>query len=262
MNRLNLSLLALIVLLLTSCVDFDQNIVYGSGDIGDEYREPDSVLGVKVKIRCKVLIKYSDEIKVRLTGDKNILPLITTRTEGSNLVIDSTEAISFSKQLQIEIWLPQLSQVIVAGHADVLVSQGSYGDNIELIMDGSGSIKVEESYFYLITAVMNGSGSIYFNGQCSSLTGIVNGAGYIEAKGNCDKLNLTMASGGSVRMSEFTSYFCTVISTGGGECRVRVTESITAVLQSIGNIYLYGTPPTVNLTRNGSGDLIRVSDRK
>ncbi len=260
MNRLTLLVLTVMLFVLTSCVDFDQNVVYGSGDIGDDIRDPGQVLGVTVNINCRVLIRYEDTVSLKLTGDKNILPLITTKTEGDKLVIDSTEAISFSKQLQVEIGIPQLSQVIAKENAEVLITKGSYGDNVELIMDGHGSIRMNESYFYLISTVINGSGHIDIIGDCSSLTGVINGIGYVYAKGRCDKLNITAASAGEVKMAELQSAFCTVVSTGTGNCYVRVSESITAILQNRGNVYLYGNPPTVNLTKTGQGDLMKMPE--
>jgi hypothetical protein len=82
----------------------------------------------------------------------------------------------------------------------------------------------------------------------------LSGAGSIELSGQAEELELQLSGAGSIDAERLATKRARVRSSGAGQCRLQVSETLEASLSGVGRI-LYRGSPRVESRISGAGRL-------
>lgn len=159
----------------------------------------------------------SETVAVELSGDDNLLPLVSTEVDGDLLTVESEKNIWAELPLTVKASLFELDGIIINGSADVQAS-GVKGPKF----------RVE----------INGSGEVGLSGQAESVKLEVNGSGNINAR-------------------ELRATAVEIEIAGSGDVEVCASESLSVDIAGSGDVVYYCDPAEVKQNIAGSGDLIK-----
>ncbi|MES2152146.1 MAG: DUF2807 domain-containing protein [Pseudomonadota bacterium] len=193
--------------------------------------------------------------QLMITGDKRWLSKTITEQSGDTLTID-TEMRGFKLNkhvgLRAELILPQLREVSSesVGWTDI---SGFSGDELELSLDGAGSMKVNCSY-RVVTASLGGVGSM--NIQGANTEGIdlnLRGAGYVTLSGRSKWLKATLGGLGGLDAEKFLVDTVNLELSGLGNATVNARQSANLNLSGLGSVTIYGKPLNRSVSVDGLG---------
>jgi hypothetical protein len=226
-------ILILGLFLLTSC-----DCIEGEGPIVSEKRAIDGFDKIELEASANVLIHQSDEFKIEIEGQQNILDILRTRLRGNTLVIEYDKAcVMNTRSLEIYISMPVIKEIQIDGSGDVESDDKFTADEFYAGISGSGSIDLEVSA-KVIEADINGSGSIYLSGETEEFYSVIRGSGDIKAS----RLRANMAK---AKIS------------GSGNTYIHVIDELRAHINGSGNLNYSGNP-TIDFNNNGSGNVRKV----
>ena len=125
-------------------------------------------------------------------------------------------------------------------------------------ISGSGDINTSDEFisrnFY---ADIAGSGDMSLNVRANRLESGISGSGSINLVGSADSYDATITGSGDVDAFEMQARESSVVITGSGNCRVTVSERLSAKITGSGDV-LYKGRPQISESITGSG---KVKDR-
>jgi len=163
-----------------------------------------------------VLIKsgaFKQQIKI--TGDANLLPLITTNSQGNKLMITTAKSICTELTITLEISVANLEALVTNG-SDTIKAQGI--DTHKFVLDMGGSSDVE----------LSGSAEVF---EAS-----ISGAGDLNAK------NLK-TKGSALNIS------------GTGTANVYATDKLKVDIMGVADVNYFGHPKKIEKQILGVGNL-------
>src|SRR5436190_21117489 len=128
-----------LVIGLTGCSLISTAKVRGSGVEKTEKRSLASFDSLDVSCPGSVRVTAQGIGSLEITGDDNIVPLITTEVRNNTLYIRSTETYSPKKTLQIVISTPDLKKFVFSGAGEAHLANIK-NDRIEISLSGAGSV--------------------------------------------------------------------------------------------------------------------------
>src|SRR3954464_9845082 len=114
--------------------------VPGSGNARTEVRNAPPFSAVDVAGPIDADIAIGPGSRIEITGDDNIVPLITTDVHGDRLEIDTHKNIRPSVHLVVRITVPQLTGIGLTGSGDI-TAHGVQSDRLGVTLTGSGTIR-------------------------------------------------------------------------------------------------------------------------
>jgi hypothetical protein len=189
--------------------------VRGSGNRVTEKRDVPGFLAIEVSGAYEVEITAQKERSLELTGDDNILPLVTTEVRGNVLHISSTKSFSINRPITLKITVPDLEGISTSGASKIVASNIK---NTELDIDSSGASKISVT------------------GETKRLKIGTSGASDIEARDlHAEKVS--------------------VQSSGAGYVSVYATEQLDASASGAARIDYYGNPANVKPEASGAASV-------
>jgi hypothetical protein len=193
----------------------DDSIV-GSGRIQTQERTVEPCRGVQIVGSAKVFLRQDAQQSIRVEADDNIIDRVVTRYENGNLVVGLEEGSYAETTVDVYVSLAEIENVEIIGAGDITsrnslqcgvirchisgagnISLDGTADAQTVVIDGAGNV----SNFGLITArtsavingtgecdvtatqhfdgVINGVGSIVYDGHPAEVQSSVNGIGRI-----------------------------------------------------------------------------------
>ncbi|HEX3483370.1 MAG TPA: head GIN domain-containing protein [Kofleriaceae bacterium] len=116
--------------------------VPGSGNAKTETRTVPAFSAVEVTGPIDADIAIGPEPRVEITGDDNIVPLITSDVHGDRLEIGTRKNIRTSVHLIARITVPRLTGVTLTGSGDI-TAHGVQSDRLRVTLSGSGTIRAD-----------------------------------------------------------------------------------------------------------------------
>jgi hypothetical protein len=216
--------------------------VNGSGNVITEDRPVSGVVRVQMGIPGNLEIQQGPSESLTVTGEDNILPLLTTDVRGGTLTIRfrSSGNIHVNRPLQIALTVKNLDRLELGSSAKVTVNPITTGD-FRLILSSSGTIDIQEIQADKITANLSSSGDI-------------------SIKGSANQLDLQLSSSGSFQAGDLQVQEANVRLSSSGEATLWVVKDLQANISSSGNVAYYGSP-SVNQKTSSSGRLISRGDK-
>ncbi len=224
-------ILGLFLLVACDCIE-------GEGPIVSESRNISGFDQIELEVSANVLISKSDEFKVRIEGQQNILDILHTRLRGNTLVIDYQGAcVMNTRNLEIFISMPEINEVQIDGSGDVESDDVFESDRFYAGVSGSGSIDMMVKANEL-DADISGSGSIYLSGEADHFYGTISGSGDLKA-------------------SRVKANYAELKISGSGSTYIHVEKELIGRISGSGNIRYSGNPD-INSSGNGSGRLKKI----
>jgi hypothetical protein len=117
-------------------------LIHGSGKLATEARRVDRFNAVSVIASAKIQIEQTGTPSLTITGDDNLLPLLTTEVKGGELTLAVAQGKSVEGTVPTyRITVGDLSLVDISGSGDITISKFD-GPSLKLLITGSGNIKI------------------------------------------------------------------------------------------------------------------------
>lgn len=208
------SLLLLGVLLAAGCGG-SSTTLHGSGVATTSVRAVGRFTGVELAGVGTVVVRRGPT-RVSVSGDDNIVPLVTTRVVGGTLVIgEQPGSFSTRSPLVVDVRAPSLEATILSG---------------------SGTLEAHGVAAGAFEARVSGAGTLTVDGDAGALTAAVSGTG-------------------TARLERLVARDAHVVLSGVGSAHVYATHSLDASLEGTGSIVYGGNPPLVSKRVTGLGSV-------
>ena len=212
--------------------------VRGSGNVISESRQVPEFREIRLEGRGKVALTQGNRSSIEVTTDDNILPSIETVVKNGKLILSHEKGKNLRPTtLNFTITVKDLEGISIAGSGDIIGNEGFNSERLYTDIAGSGDIAIKVSADLLESSI-SGSGSIQVSGSTNSHDARITGSGDIDAF----DLQTTDSS---------------VVITGSGNCRIRVSDKLRAKITGSGDV-LYIGHPQISKSITGSG---KVKDR-
>lgn len=188
---------AVLSLLLPACTG-----TKGSGSIKTETREVGKFSAIEAggALHLDVTVGRSESLQV--SGDDNIVPLITTQVQGERLVIKSSKPYSARNPVKVTLSVPVITLVSLSG-ASRLSMRGVSGESLELKLSGASRARMV---------------------------------------GKVGKLELTASGACKVDAVELHAGMAMVDISGAGEANLSVVEKLMVKISGAGKVSYKGKP--------------------
>jgi hypothetical protein len=188
----------------------------GSGVPATQGRDVAAFESIELAGSNNVVVHVGDQQSVVVKGDDNLVDRVTTEVQSGELVIGNTSG-SFSTQspMSVEITVPTLNALTLSGSGNFVVDgieaeslevslpgSGTLTGSgtvtqLEVTVDGSGTIQFTRLVAQDVRALVSGSGSIFVTAT-ASLDAEVTGSGAILYSGNPQEVTKSVAGTGAI----------------------------------------------------------------
>ena len=178
-----------------------------------------------------LIINRGEEFEVEVTGTDEARERMRFARDGDTLAIHrSGNTWSDSDVATVEITLPALDNVVVAGSGDV-TARGLRGD-ASLVVTGSGTLAAPGVEATSLDIVMAGSGELGGSGTTERLSVNVAGSGRVDLSGlRTARADVNMAGSGAATFASDGEVEANIIGSGN----VRVIGSATCKVNTVGS---------------------------
>lgn len=229
------SLFALIIFLLTSCIDFN-NSVTGSGDVIAEYHEVGDFHGIEAAAGLNVYVEFGDmSNEVEVIADENLHEYIRVEVSNGILKITSRRNIRRASSKDVFVQAGTIDELEVSSAADFIGENLLTAGDIDIEVSSAADLELE---LEVETARIEVSSS---------------GSAYI--RGNAQRLIADVSSAGDLNASDFIVEEADVEASSAGDARVHVTEKIRAEASSAGSVRYKGNPKERNTETSSAGSV-------
>ena len=256
---------------------YGHNRTKGSGVIKEESRQVANFSRLAVALPVTVTLSQGTTESLSISADDNLLPLMTTRISGDELIIEGDKSRGFStkKEIKVRLTVKSLNAINIKGSGDVIGDRlksdkfdiaiaGSgdvkfnsvHADQFRIDIKGSGDVKIDTLEGKLVSANIHGSGDIRLPAvQATQVSISIKGSGDVSAAGNADKVDIEVMGSGDVRSRNLIAREANVRIMASGDVDVYAKEKLSASVMGSGDIRYAGSPTNVNRSVKGSGSI-------
>ncbi len=227
----------MILLLFAGCKD----CIAPVGEAVDEVRPLETIHTITVNAAVDVVIREKEAgeaNQITLHAAPNILPLITTRVSGKELMIDINGCVKTNEPLQVFVSASEIKKIRNDAGGSIRSANELKSDRIQISLDGSGSVELSLRANH-VDVNHDGSGRITLSGNAVSLEISQDGSG------NCNTRELTVEE-------------AEVNLDGSGDVVVNASKSLDLSLDGSGSIEYIGNPKQLKTEKNGSGEIHQI----
>jgi hypothetical protein len=178
------------------------NGVQGDGVAKSDTREIPTFDSIEVDGTVKLDFATGPLDRLSITGDENLLPLVSTTVTGTKLVVHETQAVHSKTPLVVSVHSPALTRIDAAGISGVIAT-GLHGT----------------SFTYTSSGVANA-----------------------ELTGQVDSLEIQTGGTGEVHAAGLTAKQAHVAISGAGTVEVNATDKLKADVSGVGSVKYRGSP--------------------
>jgi putative autotransporter adhesin-like protein len=188
--------------------------IAGSGNAKSEVRQVGAFGAIDLTGAIDADIAIAAESHVEISGDDNLVPLITSELHGDKLEIGTHQNMRPKLPLVAHITAPQLSAVHMSGSGNITL-HGMRGDSLAISVTGSGDVR--------------GDGTV------QQLTAKVNGSGDLELEQlAAERASVTISGSGGANLAVSKSLDVTI--SGSGDVTYRGDPVVTKHVSGSGNV--------------------------
>ena len=192
--------------------------VKGNGNLASEMRKLSNFKAIEITIGYdKIIVNCGEEPSLHISGDENILPLITTRISKGILRIESDSTFETKADSEIIINVKSLK---------------------EFTFDGVGETVIQNVNSEKFTCNINGVGSCKLTGKVESFYVSVNGVGSVNAR-------------------QLIADDVVASLNGVGSVKLYAKNSLNASVNGIGGLTYFGNPTELILNDSGIGGITK-----
>ncbi|HKK64198.1 MAG TPA: head GIN domain-containing protein [Bacteroidales bacterium] len=225
-NRLTLVAIAMLTLTLTSCYD-NYYYIEGNGRIVTETLDLDTFDGIVMQGVEDVDISYGDEQKVVVTGDENIIQMISHDVKDNTWYMHLQRGNYRNYDLKYYITLPRINYIDNQGVSRVVINEFINEGDLDIYLKGAGTVELNR---------MENTEKLYVN---------IEGLGQVKAFGefpSIDQLDVIITGAGRFLGYPVQALDCYVDIVGTGKCEVSAVESLSVFIEGAGKVNYKGYP--------------------
>jgi hypothetical protein len=212
------------------------------------------VVRVKLDGLIDLKLRQGPVPTLKLIGERRNLDKLTASQSGDTLHLE-TEARGIKigrSTTRVELVLPKLREVVSDGVGQTEIN-GFSGDELELTMDGAGTMKVVCDY-KVLRASLGGVGSMnLWLSENDEVELDLRGAGYVTLGGRSKLLKAELGGVGGLNAQQFQADSVDVELSGLGNATVTAKTNATLNLSGLGSVTVYGKPLNRNVSVDGLG---------
>ena len=213
--------IVILTLMVSSC-SITKNMgnaqVKGNGNLASEMRKLSNFKAIEITIGYdKILVNCGEEPSIHISGDENILPLITTRISKGILRIESDSTFETKADSEIIINIKSLK---------------------DFTFDGVGKTVIDNLNEDKFNCNINGVGSCELKGKVESFYVSVNGVGSVNAK-------------------QLIADDVVANLNGVGSVKLYAKNSLNASVNGVGGLTYFGNPSELILNDSGIGGITK-----
>ncbi|MBL7925858.1 MAG: DUF2807 domain-containing protein [Bacteroidia bacterium] len=236
-------ILSLMLLCFYSCKDETCNCLKSTGSIGNTKVILDDFTKLTVDKNITTTIVTDTVCYAKVTAGKNLLDgIVFTQTQKSLSITNNNKCNwlrSYKNAFQVELHVKNLQEIQYASSGNLTLAAGFATDSLFIFSGtGAGSIIANVNVRVLNIVLNTGVADVTVAGNSTVNYFYSNGQGFIDTR-------------------NMKNHYTYIRSSGTNDCYVKTQNHLDAEIEAIGNIYYYGNPQTVNLKRNGTGNLIK-----
>jgi len=201
-----------------------------------EERTIEAVTEVELATSGELTLTAGDTPSLRITAGAAVAGELTSEVRGDRLVLDTDGSVGNLGEVSYELVLPDVRVLQVSGSGDVRAS--SLRGLAEVLLDGSGNVRIEGLETDELTVELSGSGTVTLDGRAG-------------------RQRVALDGSGDYRAAELDSDDAEVSVSGSGSADVTVRGSLDAEVSGSGSI-THGGGADVTSDVSGSGS---VSER-
>lgn len=199
---------------------------------------------IYLKDKMDLYLTQGPNFEVRVEAGANLQSLIKTELDGETLKVFNTNRCNwvrgYKHKIKVYITAPYF-KYLKHGGLGVIESVGTIvQDTISLRSENSGDFKLNVDAYMLKTS-SHGNGDMYLTGVTNRLESYYYGTNYLYAS--------------DLNVSSYV--FLDSYSIGHAYINAPENGLMDIIIDRAGNVHYKGNPATINLTRNGKGNLIK-----
>jgi len=195
---------------------------------------------VSLRISANLYVEQGDEYSIEVTANPRTLYKLIADIEDEKLII----RFSFQDMwihnfdpgpVSIKVTTPEINRLSLTGSGNIFAEKKIETDYLELLITGTGDIKIPQL-------------------KCNSLETIITGTGDIIVAGNdtLREINAFVAGSGNIKANLLPARYGHFRIGGTGICDVNISEYLDATIIGSGQIRYTGSPE-INSSVSGSG---------
>ena len=246
---------------------FSNDAVVGDGRVTSERRAVANLEGIDVSGSMHVDVRVGPQASLQVEADSNLLPLIRTEADGSNLRIWIEGSVRSNNGIRVVYTAPRLTQIRSNGSGRLVVGDLN-GEPLALVKNGSGATQLSGRVSKLdmqlngsgsidASALQTGNANVSLSGSGRLSLGQVNaeafnvqvrGSGDLQASGSAASLNARVHGSGGANLMGLTSQRADLSTNGSGDISALVKQALVANTFGSGRITVYGNPAQRNIS--------------
>lgn len=216
--------------------------ITGEGPVETEERAYNNFSGLYAAIPGTIYYTKSNNFKVQLKAQRNILDIIKTSVRGNELKLDyrSNTIVGKHNTIEIHVSAPSLESLHLDCSGTVRVTGNIISQNLHSQVSSSGSLIIDSVQITdVLRATVSGSGKInILSGQTASE-------------------NITISGSGNANVSAVKALNTIARINGSGYTKVYPIQTLNAFISGSGDIYYLGNP-IISSHISGSGKILKL----
>jgi hypothetical protein len=221
----------LLPLVVTGCnVVFDPG-TQGSGVMKSEARKVGAFTKLRVATAAEVEVVRGDEPAIEVTADDNILPLISTRASGGELVISSRGSFSTSLGVRVKVTASALARIETSSASQLSVEDAT-ADDLKLVLSGASKID--------------------WTGGSKKVSVTASGASRVTLGSPINDLSVNLSGASQLHGFDATTATAKVETSGASRAEVNVLGKLDAEASGASTV-VYAGSPQAKVKATGAG---------
>lgn len=236
--------------------------VRGSGKVVEESREIGGVRVVELATIGTLTVEAGERETLRIEAQEDLLPYIETEVRSGKLTIDTQDGINLrpTEPIRYRLTVTGLDEIAVSSSGDVEVADLE-GERLSVVLQSSGDLTMGDLRCTTFDVTLSSSGDLTIEElDATTIRVRSTSSGDIDiARGEVERQDIRLSSSGDYRARDLDSAEAEVELTSSGKATIRVSDGLTALLTSSGDLVYIGGPQVDQTTRS-SGKVLRQGE--
>jgi len=258
MKQLTKTMIIAIAVIIPFCFASCKKIK-GNGDVITDVMTMSQFDGISLSSVFDATIVHSDDYKVVIEAESNIMPYIVTEVKNKTLKLRMKPNISFHrfKDIKVTIYCDKLESITSSGASTIFAENIICLDKLDISTSGADDIEIANlSECKNLKLELSGSGKVEIgNVICDNYEMNMSGAGNVSLAGECHFAKINMSGAGKYNAFGLNVNKYNIEISGAGDAMVTAIDELTVRLSGAGNVNYRGNPQ-LNISNSGIGRVI------
>jgi len=245
-KKQNIFFVALAMLLFFSCnKEKAWDCVKSTGEITTEIREIAAFDKIVLNDNVEVFLIADTSNFVEIKAGKNIIPKIETTVEKNALIIKNNNKCnwvrSYKNPIEVYVHYIDIHYLEVRGVGNLISTNLIQVDSLRIdAWESVSSIDIDIDCQHFSSGFHTGTADLTISGTANQAYFYINPHAYLNALA-------------------LESNYLSLTTNSPSESYVNSNAHLNVIINYVGNVYYTGTPHTINVEKNGDGELIKMN---